>query len=355
MTKRMPAERTRAAFGLWTIFARSGRALAVALIAALVATLVAVLPFVVAAQRAAADEYPAKPIRLIVPYPAGGGVDLVARIFQQKLSEILGQQIIIENRPGASGAVGAQVVAKAEADGYTLLFCAGDFMTIPQLMPQMTFSPLKELLPVAMVTDSPMVLVAGGDAPFGDIKGVVEAANANPNGLAYATPGQGTVNNVVGQWIAVTANIRMLHVAYRSGAAAAEGIAGGEVPLGVVQPPAVYPGLVEAHKIKVIALTGMHRPDFLPPTWPTLAESGLPIDATIWLGLFAPIETPAPIVDRLDAAIAQLVQDGGVRKRMNDAGIAPEHLGPAPFGERVRADTAHYDAIIRQAGMKFEQ
>ena len=270
------------------------------LIAALVATLVAVLPFVVAAQRAAADEYPTKPIRLIVPYPAGGGVDLVARIFQQKLSDILGQQIIIENRPGASGAVGAQVVAKAEADGYTLLFCAGDFMTIPQLMPQMTFSPLKELLPVAMVTDSPMVLVAGGDAPFGDIKGVVEAANANPNGLAYATPGQGTVNNVVGQWIAVTANIRMLHVAYRSGAAAAEGIAGGEVPLGVVQPPAVYPGLVEAHKIKVIALTGMHRPDFLPPTWPTLAESGLPIDATIWLGLFAPIETPAPIVDRLD-------------------------------------------------------
>ena len=197
---------------------------------------------------------------------------MVARIFQQKLGDILGQQIVIENRPGASGAVGAQLVAKADPDGYTLLFCAGDFITIPQLMPQMTFSPMKELVPIAMVTSNPMVLVASGNAPFSDLKGFLEAAKANPNGLAYATPGQGTVNNVVGQWIAVSAHIKLLHVAYRSGPAAVEGIAAGDVPLGIVQPPAVYPGLVNAGKIKVIALTGAQRPDFLPSTWPTFAE-----------------------------------------------------------------------------------
>jgi tripartite-type tricarboxylate transporter receptor subunit TctC len=317
--------------------------------------LIAALVLLLGPNIARADDYPTKAIRMIVPYPAGGGIDVVARIFQQKLGDILGQQIVIENRPGASGAVGAQLVAKADPDGYTLLFCAGDFITIPQLMPQMTFSPMKELEPIAMVTSSPMILVASGNAPFSDITGFLEAAKANPNGLAYATPGLGTVNNVVGQWIAVSAHIKMLNVAYRSGPAAAEGVAAGDVPLGIVQPPAAYPGLVDAGKIKVIALTGAHRPDFLPSTWPTLAASGLPIDSTIWLGIFAPLETPDSIVSRVDQAIRQIVQDTSIRKRMNDTGINPQHVGPAAFAERIRSDAARYDAIIQQAGMHFEQ
>jgi tripartite-type tricarboxylate transporter receptor subunit TctC len=317
--------------------------------------LIAVLALLLGPNIVRADDYPTRAIRVIVPYPAGGGIDVVARIFQEKLGDILGQQVVVENRPGASGAVGAQFVAKADPDGYTLLFCAGDFITIPQLMPQMTFSPMKELLPVAMVTSSPMVLVAGGNAPFGDLKGFLEAAKASPNGLAYATPGQGTVNNVVGQWIAVTAHIKLLHVAYRGGPAAVEGIASGDVPLGIVQPPAVYPGLVEAGKIKVIALTGSKRPDFLPSTWPTLAENGLPIDATLWLGMFAPLGMPAAIVARVDQAISRIVQDDGIRKRMNDAGINPQHMEPAAFSERIRSDAARYSAIIQQTGMHFEQ
>jgi tripartite-type tricarboxylate transporter receptor subunit TctC len=317
--------------------------------------LIAVLSLSLGPSIAGADDYPAKAIRMIVPYPAGGGIDVVARIFQQKLGDILGQQIVIENRPGASGAVGAQVVAKADPDGYTLLFCAGDFITIPRLMPQMTFSPVKELAPVAMVTSSPMVLVAGDDAPFSDIKGFLEAAKAKPDGLAYATPGQGTVNNVVGQWIAVSAHIKMLNIAYRSGPAAAEGVAAGDVPIGIVQPPAVYPGLVDAGKIKVIALTGARRPDFLPPRWKTLTESGLPIDSTIWLGMFAPLGTPDTIVIRVDQAASQIVQDANIRRRMNDTGINPQHIGTAAFAELIRSDAARYDAIIQQAGMHFEQ
>jgi len=315
------------------------------------------LAFIIAASpgTAQADDYPSKPVRVIVPYPAGGGVDVVARIYQAKLADLLGQQVIVDNRPGASGALGAQIVAKAEPDGYTLLFCASDFITLPQLMPQMTFNPMKELLPVAMVTNSPLVLVASANAAFNDVKGMIEAARANPNGLSYATPGQGTVNNVIGQWIAVSANIKMLHIAYRSGPAAAEGVAAGDVPLGIVQPVAVYPGLVDAGKIKIIALTGAKRPDFMPASWPTLAASGLPIDANLWLGLFAPVGTPDAVVARLNRAIAAIVQDGDIRKRMNDTGINPEHVGAVPFAQKIRSEAAYYDTILLQAGMHFEQ
>ncbi len=316
--------------------------------------LIAVLILLLGPNNAHADDYPTRAIRIIVPFPAGGGIDLVARIFQQKLGDILGQQIVIENRSGASGAIGAQYVAKADPDGYTFLFCAGDFITIPQLMPQMTFSPMKELLPIAMVTSNPMVLVASANAPFSDIKGFLEAAKASPNGLAYATPGQGTVNNVVGQWIAVTAHIKLLQIAYRGGPAAVEGIAGGDVPLGIVQPAAVYPGLVNAGKIKVIALTGAHRPDFLPATWKTLAENGLPIDSTIWLGMFAPLGLPDTIVTRMDQALSQIVRDESIRKRMKDSGVSPQYVGPAAFTEQIRSDAARYDTIIKQAGMHFE-
>jgi len=146
-----------------------------------------------------------------------------------------------------------------------------------------------------------------------------------------------------------------LGIAYRSGPAAAEGIASGDVPLGIVQPIAVYPSLVDAGKIKIIALTGAKRPDFAPASWPTLTESGLPIDANLWIGLFAPLRTPGAVVARLDQAIAAIVQDGDIRKRMNDAGINPEHVGAVPFAEKIRSEATRYDSIIRQAGMHFEQ
>jgi tripartite-type tricarboxylate transporter receptor subunit TctC len=331
-------------FRNWLVWMRNARAAAALVILALI----------FAMPTARAEGYPDKAIHLIVPYPAGGGIDVVARIFQKKLGDILGQQIIIENHPGASGAVGAQFVAKAEPDGYTLLFCASDFISIPQLMPDMAFDPMKDLLPIAMVTNSPMVLAASADAPFDDFKQFLNVAKASPKGLTYATPGQGTLNNVVGQWIAVSAQIKLLPVAYHGGAAAAEGVAAGDVPLGILQAAAVYPALVAAGKAKIIALTGAKRPDFVPATWPTLAESGIPIDATLWLGLFASQGTPDAVVSRIDQAIGQIVQDPDIRQRMHDVGISPEHVGAASFAEKIRGDAARYDAVIRQAGMHFD-
>ena len=304
---------------------------------------------------ARADDYPFKPIRLIVPYAAGGGVDVVARMFQVRLGDILGQQIIVESRAGASGAVGAQIVAKSEPDGYTLLFCASDFITLPQLMPQMTFNPMKELLPVAMVTNSPVALVASADAPFNDVKGFLVAARASPKGLSLcdARSGHGEqCHRTVDRGVR-----RHQDAPYRL----SKRTSGGRSCRRRRRPARHRPagrrlsGPCRRRQDQDHRAHRRQRPDFVPASWPTLAESGLPIDANLWLGLFAPVGTPDAVVARLNQAIAAIVQDPEIRKRMNDSGINPEHVGPAPFAEKIRGEAARYDAIIAKAGIHFEQ
>jgi tripartite-type tricarboxylate transporter receptor subunit TctC len=304
---------------------------------------------------AQAQDYPNRAIRLIVPYPPGGGMDVTARIVGQKLGAMLSQQIVIENHAGASGTIGAEVVARASPDGYTLLFTPGDFIVVPSLMPRMNFDPDKDLLPIAMVSSNPMVIVANAGAPFNNVKELIEKARASPGGLSYATPGAGTRNHVIGEWIAIAAHIKLMQIPYNGGVEAANGIAGGDVPFGIVSPPSVYPGLVDAGKIKIIALTGERRPTSVPASWPTLAESGLPIDATLWEGLFAPRGTPAAIMSRLDQLVSQIAQDAAVRKRLNDIGFSPDYLSQAAFVERIHTEKAQYDQVIRQTGIAVER
>lgn len=301
-----------------------------------------------------AQDYPTRAIRLIVPYPPGGGMDVTARVVGQKLGDILGQQLVIENRSGASGTIGAEVVAKASPDGYTLLFTPADFVTVPSLLPKMNFDPNKDLLPVAMVSSNPMVVVAAAGAPFSDVKGLLDTARATPGGIAYGTPGAGTLNHVIGEWIGLTAHVKLFQIPYNGAVAAATAIAAGEVPVGIVGPPSVYPGLVDAGKVKFIALTS-ERPPSLPSSWTSLSENGLPIDATLMVGLFAPAGTPDAIVSQLDRVISQALQDDLVRKRMNDIGFSPEYLGQAEFVKRIRTDSAHFEPIIRQTGIHIER
>ncbi len=303
---------------------------------------------------AQAQDYPTRQIHLIVPLPPGGGVDAVARPIAQKLGEALGQQVIIENRPGASGTLGAQVVAKAQPDGYTLLFSPGDFVTQPSLMPRMAFDPYKDLIPVTMVTSNPLVVVATAKAPFNNLKEMIAYAKTSAVSLGYAIPGAGTVNHVAGEWLAAEAGIKLQNIPYRGGPAAVNDVVSGTVPLAIVSPPPVQ-GLVDTGKLKMLALTGKRRPAYLPASWPTLMESGLPIDATLWLGVFAPAGTPDAIVRRIDQAIVRILQDDGVRRRMNDTGTEPEPVSLEAFAERIRADAERYERIIRQAGIKIEK
>jgi tripartite-type tricarboxylate transporter receptor subunit TctC len=297
------------------------------------------------------QDYPSQPIRFIVPFLAGGGADVAARILGQKLSEAFGQQIIIENRAGAGGVIGANAAASAPPDGYTFLFGPGDFVTRPSLMPQMTFDPQKDLVPVAMVSSNPMLVVAGAHAPFNNVKELIAAAKAQPQGISYASPGTATINHVAGEWLAAEAGIKLVHVPYRGGGAAANGIAAGDVSLGVVSPPVVQ-ALIDTRAVKVIALTGKERPPSLPPSWPTLVENGLDIDAVFWVGLFAPTGTPDAVISRLDQETAKALQDETVRKRMVDAGLDPTYVHHAAFVERIRAEAARYDGIIRRTGIR---
>ncbi len=305
------------------------------------------------AAQALALDYPIKPIRIVVPQPPGGGVDAAARIISQKLNDVLGWQIVIDNRPGASGTLGASAVAKGIPDGYTLLFCPGDFVTVPSLMPQMNFDPYKDLIPITLVSSNPLVVVANANATFGSVKELINAARASPDGIGYSTPGHGTINHMVGEWISTAAQAKLLHVPYRGGAAAVNGVVAGDVPLGITSPPPVR-ALIDAGKLKVIGLTGK-RPSFMPSSWSTLAENGLAIDAVLWLGMFAQSGTPEAIVTRVDQAIAQVLQDDSVRRRLNDLGAEPGPVSGREFVERIRTDAARFEQIIRQTGIRIER
>jgi tripartite-type tricarboxylate transporter receptor subunit TctC len=303
---------------------------------------------------ARAADYPNRPIRMVVPYPAGGVLDSSARIIGRKLGEYLGQQIVIDNRPGASGTLGDAVVARAEPDGYTLLLTSGDFIIMPSLVPAMSFDPYKDLAPIALVGSTPMLVVANINAPFYNVKELIAAAKAAPGSIGYSSPGVGTINNVAGEWLAHAAGIKLLHVPYRGGAPAANGVAAGDVPLGFFSPSSAL-SLLAAKRVKVIGLTGKRRPEYAPPSWPTLAESGIDIDSVLWNGVFAPAGTPAAILDRLGKELTRAVHDPEIREALNKAGIDAESIVQPAFGERIRSDAARYKDIIEKTGIKISR
>jgi len=229
----------------------------------------------------------------------------------------------------------------------------GDLITTPSLMPKMPIDPLKDLVPITMISSNPFVVVATANAPFRTIPELIAAARARPGEITYATPGNGTFNHVASEWMASAARIKLQHIPYRGGAASANGVAAGDVQLGVLSPPAVQ-GLIDVGRVKVLALTGKERPSFTPASWPTLIEAGLPVDAVFWVGLFAPAGTPSAIVSRLEQEMARVLKDSAVRKRMNDIGIEPGEAGQAALVERIRAETARYNTIIRETGIRVE-
>jgi tripartite-type tricarboxylate transporter receptor subunit TctC len=315
----------------------------------------AVVALLAAAHLAPANNYPSRPIRMLVGFPPGGVVDAAARIVSDRLGTLLGQQVVIENRPGASGTLAAGMAVRAPPDGYTLFLCPDDLITLAGIKPHMDFDPGTQLLPVAMIATNPLAVIANINAPFNTIKEMVDAARASPRALEFGTAGVGTENYIIGEWLAAAAHIKLLHVPYNGGLAAANGVAAGEVTLGIFSPLVFYPALVEAGKVKVLALTGTDHPSFLPASWPTLVESGLPVVAVNWLGVCAPLGTPHAIVARLDNALAKTVQDPTVRKRMDVFGMTPKHLGSAGFAELIGADTATYARVIRDTGIRVER
>ena len=295
-------------------------------------------------------------MRIIVPYPPGGVTDIAARLVAQKLNERWGQPVIAENRPGAGAMVGVEAAARSAPDGYTLLMVSGDFAAIhPYVYSKLPYKP-EDVVPITLATDTPMVVVAGSASGISSVAELIAAAKARPGEIGYATPGQGTSNHLVGEWLATTLGVRLLHVPYRGGAPAATAVAAGEVALGVIATSSVA-AHVKSGKVRVLGLTNARRIGDA-AQWPTLAESGVAalrdFDTSIWIGLFAPAGIPRAIVDKVNADANRALKEADVRERLAGVGAEPVGSTPEELAARLKRDAEFYGRIAREARIRLD-
>ncbi|MEP9348517.1 tripartite tricarboxylate transporter substrate binding protein [Xanthobacter sp. KR7-225] len=313
----------------------------------------AALALFAAPQTAAAQDFPTRPVHLIVPFAPGGVTDIAARVVGQKLAETWGQQVVVENRPGAGGTIGVDAAVRAAPDGYTLLMATNGEITInPALYKNLTHDPQKDLIPIAMVTNTPLLWAANANAPYSSLVEFIAAAKAKPGDIAYSSPGAGTMNHLTAEWFATLTGTKLLHVPYKGGAPAAAAIAGGEVPVSVLAVSSALPH-VKSGKVKVLGMTTQARTQ-LAPDWPSAREAGIAdFDASIWVGLFAPKGTPADIVAKVTTDLKAALADPAVVARLNTAGAEAVGLDGPAFLARIKADTARYGAIVKAAGIEI--
>jgi tripartite-type tricarboxylate transporter receptor subunit TctC len=282
---------------------------------------------------------------------SGGVTDVGARLVGQKLGEALGQPVVIENRPGASGTLGVDAAIKSPADGYTVLFATGDFITVPSLMPKHAYDPYKDLIPVTRIATVPLLLLTHPTSGIATVKDLVAKAKAEPGKIAFGSPGHGTINQLAVEWLALESGVKLLHVPYRGGAALVNGLAAGDTALGVTTFTSVK-GLVDDGKIKVVAVLSRERASFL-RQWPTMTDAGLNVDAGLNLGVYLPAGTPAAVVSRLDDELVRILRDEALRKRFNDLGMEASPVSRDALAARIRSEVASFKRIIEQTGVKL--
>jgi tripartite-type tricarboxylate transporter receptor subunit TctC len=305
---------------------------------------------------ASAQDYPNRPVQLIVPFSAGGAVDSVARLVAQKLGERLGKPVVVENKPGASGNIGASQVARAPADGYTLLMAAVTNYAInaPLFPAQVTYNFEKDLAPVAIVGNVPLMLVVNPAVPATSLKQFVDLAKAKPGFYTFASSGNGSTEHLAGELFMKLAGVSMLHVPYKGGAPAVADVMGGQVSAMVATTPNVLPN-VKANKLRALVIAMPARISQAGDV-PTAAEAGLPgFEVASVYGIEAPAGTPPAIVAKLASEIEAVVAMPDVRERLQQIGVEPAYAGPAEAGRRVQAEFAKWGKVIKEANIKVEQ
>jgi tripartite-type tricarboxylate transporter receptor subunit TctC len=317
----------------------------------LAATLAAPWAAPLAAPALAQEDFPNRPIRMIAPYAPGGQSDTVARLVAPKMSEFLGQSIVIENRTGAGGSIGAGMVAQAPADGYTLLFESFAFVVVPLIRPDLPFDYETAFAPIGQAVALPYVLAVKKDFPAEDLAGFVKAVKAKP-GATYGTPGIGTPGHLAGVLLAQRAGIRLEHVPYRGGTEAARDCAAGAIDAVLITANSIKP-LIDDGRAKGIALTSAEQRGTL-ARLPPIASLYPGFDLTSWNGLFAPAATPAPIRARLEAALHHATTDPATVQRLALTGNDAVSASAAEFAERIRRDREMVRQIVRETGMKIE-
>ena len=317
------------------------------------AWIVSVIALVVfCAPPAQAQNYPGKPIHILVPYAPGGITDIASRIVGAKLTEAWGQQVVVENRPGGNGFIAMTAGAKAAPDGYTLVMVTvGDVAINPAMFKEMPYDVERDLAPIAMVSDAPMVLAAHADAPFKSVAEVIAAAKAQPGRISVATPGNGSVNQIVLEWMALNTGTRFQHIPYKGGAPAAAALAAGDIPLGVLASSSVAPH-VKSGRVRVLAVT-MGKRSTLNPEWPTLQQEGVKeIDASNWTALFAPKATPQPVIDKLNAEVVKILNMPDVKERFAGGGVVTIPSSAAELDARVKQEAERFRAIVQKANIR---
>ena len=302
----------------------------------------------------AQSDYPSKPIRMVVTFPPGGSSDAVVRLLVPRLAEKLGQQVVVDNRPGAGGNIGLAVVAKAPADGYTLgVGAAGALAANASLYAQMPFDVTKDFRPVTMLAAIPFVFVAHPSASVGSQRELVALAKVQPGKLSIAHGGNGTAMHLSSQLFQQMADVKLTEVPYKGSGPAALDVLAGQVPLGVVDLPAAL-AHIRAGKLVALAVTSPRRLPQLPDV-PTVAEAGLPgYDSTGWFGVVAPAGTPDAIVERLNAEITAALADPAIVAAMRAQGVEPAGSTSSAFGAYIGSETAKWAAVVRKANIKLE-
>lgn len=306
------------------------------------------------ASSAFAQAWPSKPIRVLVPFPPGGGTDLIARETTQKVAAATGWTFVIDNKPGAGGNLGVDAAAKSPADGYTLVLGQTSNLAInPTLYAKLPYDPQKDLVPIVLVANAPLVMVTGVGTPYKTLADAVNAAKSKPGGINFASPGNGTVAHLTSELFQKAAGIKTQHVPYKGAAQALTDVISGTVELYMSSVPTLI-GQIKQGKLRALAVTSAKRVDDL-PTVPTINESGYKgFDAGTWFGLLAPAGTPKDVVARLNAEFNKALQNPELRKKLGDEGADAAGGTPEQFAALIRDEIPRWGKVVKDSGAKID-
>ena len=306
-----------------------------------------------AASPALAQTWPSKPVKIIVPFAAGGPADVYARFLSQRLQDALGQNFVVDNRPGAGSVIGTDAVAKSAPDGYTLLLMSNTHTVNETLIPNKPFQLMRDFVAVAPINYSDLVLVANPAVPASSVGALISQAKAKPGSINYASSGPGTPYHMAGELFKSMAGVYLVHISYRGSTGARTDVIGGQVDV-MFDAVTTMAEQVKAGKVKALATTGKQRSEVLPDV-PTMSEAGVPgYEATIWLGLMAPKGTPKPVVDRLNAAVSKIVGQPEIKQLWSKQGAVPLVMSPEAFDKYARDDIEKWARVIKTANIKVD-